>query len=300
MKRVIIVYNPRATRCVLAQEKVFAEARGLAGFLVGKFEIVRASVEENVKRLAGIVQDGDLVVAMGGDGTVLAGLNGCMLAEKDVKFGVIGLGNFNDNARIFRTRTLMEIINGEERMAYPLKIEVDERHFRYALCYATVGMLAKSARMFDDPKVRARLKKRNGKFWHSILVLVGWYFRNKRKEKLPAFNLDGQLVSGFSDYIAVNSPTMAKIMKGGKWYENPKVFWRGLGRLNSFWRLMIFMAKSMLVRIPGEESKVDILEFEKPATVEIQAEGEAEELAGIRQIRILKSERAMKIMVGKY
>ena len=69
MKRLIIVYSLRSSRYELFEREVLEPARKLKGWMVGKFEVREASVEENVRELVGQIRSGDLVVAAGGDGT---------------------------------------------------------------------------------------------------------------------------------------------------------------------------------------------------------------------------------------
>ena len=99
MKRIIVVYNQRSSKSLLAKEEILEQARRLTGFLVGKYEVSPTDVDDNAKRLARVLEDGDLVVAVGGDATASIGINGCLLSEKDVVFSALSFGNFGDTAR---------------------------------------------------------------------------------------------------------------------------------------------------------------------------------------------------------
>ena len=66
MRRLIVVTNPKSSRANLVEEKIMKPARELEGVLVGKYEIRPTTIEENVRLIAKILKDGDLVVAAGG------------------------------------------------------------------------------------------------------------------------------------------------------------------------------------------------------------------------------------------
>ena len=80
--RLILVLNPRSSQYAAVTREILEPARKLKGWTVGKFELDLGDVDENAARLAGILQDGDLVVAAGGDGTASVAVNGVMMAEE--------------------------------------------------------------------------------------------------------------------------------------------------------------------------------------------------------------------------
>ena len=162
--RLILVLNPRSSQYAAVTREILEPARKLKGWTVGKFELDLGDVDDNARRLAGILQDGDLVVAAGGDGTASVAVNGVMVAtnevtlvegaevvgrRRNVTLSVLGYGNFNDTARMLGVRRaggLEEIVarfaRGEVADVYPLEALVNGRHWRYAAAYVTVGMLA--------------------------------------------------------------------------------------------------------------------------------------------------------------
>lgn len=102
--------------------------------------------------------------------------------------------------------------------------------------------------------------------------------------------------SGTTDYLAVNSPRVASLMRGVKTAGKKREFRSGTARLGSFWRLLWFMLRSVIVRIPGKKTTGDVIEFEKPSTVMIHAEGEYQELKDVKKIEIRKSEKPLKVV----
>jgi len=293
--------------------------------MVGKYKIEKTDVDKNAEKLAEVLDDGDLVVAAGGDATGAIAVNAIMNSDKDVTLAVLPYGNFNDLSRTLGVKTIESILakgNQNTKLEtrsrplgqayglefgisdchtgklYPLDILVDGEHFRYATCYVTVGMTAEAVKLYDTPSMRRQLRTKIGRAIGSYTALAGWYFKNrKKKEFLPDFKLNGVMQpKGTSDYAAVNGRYMARVMKGGDDYRKPKVFRSETDRLTKFWRLFKLMAKSIFVRVPGTETKGDLLEFMKPATVELQAEGEYRVLKDISKIEIRKAEKCLKVI----
>ena len=208
--RLILVLNPRSSQYVAVTREILEPARRLKGWTVGKFELDLGDVDDNARRLAGILQDGDLVMAAGGDGTATVALNGVMTAEgrseigdagqsgfgegvrKKVTLAVLGYGNFNDMARMLGVRRregLEEVVarfaQGETTEIYPLEALVNGKHWRYAAAYVTVGMLAASTAVFDTEPVRWKLRAGRPRLLFSLWSLFRWYVGNRRRDWLP-------------------------------------------------------------------------------------------------------------------
>ncbi len=184
------------------------------------------------------------------------------------------------------------------RRLYPLEIHVDGKFYRYATCYVTIGMTAEACELFDEPKFRKEMQKGHKSSWRSYIALVKWYFKNRHKrEFIPEFKLNGKLQHRkTSDYAAVSGRSMCRVMKGGDDYLDPKKFRSMTDRLTNFWRLFKLMVAAILVRTPGTETTGDILEFTKPATVELQAEGEYQVFKNIKTIEIKKGTKCLKVI----
>lgn len=287
MKRLVVVYNPRSTKQAVMREQALDELRGLRGYLVGKFEVKKASLEQNAKDLAKILTDGDLVLAIGGDGTTTMALNAVMQSGKVATLSALAYGNFNDLGAIMGVQGgVKEVVRryeaGEAKSVYPLEVKIDGKHWRYALGYVTVGMLAASTTVFEEPKVREKLKTgKTGRFF-SIWTLKKWYFRHRREQTLPDFELNGQKMTGVTDYLAVNGPQVGGVMKGGNWYLEAGKFASRAKRLRWLFGLLKFMFRSMTKGMPLAETEGDVLEFEKPTEVMIQGEGEFAKVKGKR------------------
>lgn len=300
LKKLMIVYNPRASHHAAVEEEVLAPLRGLKGWMVGKYQIKPTDFDDNVEQLAKVLADDTLMIVAGGDGTATIAMNGVMRSGKDVAVGVLGYGNFNDIARTLEQKNVEEILRryetGETRDLYGLEVRLDGELWRYAPSYFTVGMFAQSTEVFEGEKVRAQLKTGRKGLGYSIRQLAKWYFRNRFHCALPQGRLNGEaLPKKTTDYIALNGKTMAKVMKGGEWYLDSRGFLSSVQRLGSFRRLMKFMLVSMRKRVPGDVSTGDVLEFAEESEVEVHAEGEFARVK-VKRIEVEKTGKPIKVV----
>ena len=274
------------------------EKYGLTGVTIFRYEVAPTNVDDNALKLSKLLHDDDLVLSVGGDATGVIGLNAVMLSGKDATLAALPYGNFNDLARTLGVKKLDDIFRAETKKLFPLDIIVDDCHFRYASCYTIVGMMAEAVELFDSKKVRTGLRKRKNRAVRSYFELAKWYFIHRHKKVfLPDFMMNDVLMRRKSDYIVVNGKSLARVIRGRKNAFSPEVFTRKVGKLTSFVRLVWFMAKGMLYRIPGEEVlKEDTIEFIEPANVEIQAEGEYKIFESIKKIQIKKSKAFVKVI----
>lgn len=295
-KRIIIAYNPRSSKHLRIQEEVIFPAQKLKGYMVGKFEIKSVPVDENAEVLSKILSDGDLLIAAGGDGTATVGLNAVMKASVDVTLGVLGYGNFNDFARTVKSRNLEQIIadyeKGKVQRLFPLVAKLDGKIWRYGACYFTIGMFAESTEIFDSPNTRKTLKSGKKSILYSVIQLAKWYFKSRKKDFLAVRGKD------VSDILFVNGKTVAKMMKGGDYWQNSEEFFVSYGRLKNFFRLCGFMFKSMFIKMPGQIAKKSVkIDFADLTEFEIQAEGEFARVKA-KELIVEKNSSGIKVVVS--
>ena len=299
MKRLIILYNPRSSRFAEVENEVLAPARKLKGYTIGKYEVKPTDIDDNINQFSKLLKDGDLVISAGGDATGVISANGIIKSKKNATLAVLPYGNFNDLARTLGTKSFDEVFsNHKTSKLYPLKISIDGKFFRYATCYVTIGMTASAVYLYDQPKMRKKLKSTFGRNISSYTELASWYFKHRHKKVfLPEFTLNGiKQHPKSSDYAAVNGRSMARVMKGGDDFLNPHRFRHETDRLTSFFRLARLMLRSIFKRIPGSDTTGDIIEFTKPSTTELQAEGEHKVLKNIKTIEVKKDQVCLKVI----
>lgn len=298
-RRLIVVYNPRSSHYRLVRRDVLSKTTKLEGWMVGKFEVADTDVDDNATRLAKVLNDDDLVVAAGGDGTANIAINGIMLSKaKNVRVGVLGYGNFNDTARSFGMMKFEQILKGDAREVWPLELSINGNHWRYGMCYFTLGMFAEACGVFDHPKTRKALQSGRKRLVFSLGVLARWWMKQRKKHAMPDYVLGNSSeeyleVKKTSDYMAVNGRTVAKMMKGGKYYLQNDTFLSYSGLMTRFFRLCSMMLRSIFHRIPGTESDYDQLVFKKPAKIMFQAEGEYKKIDGVELVEVRKASKPL-------
>ena len=266
--------------------------------MVGKYEVEKTNLDANITKLSKLIKNKDIIISAGGDATGIIASNGILKSGKDATLAVLPYGNFNDLSRTLGTQKFSDGPGRPASKLYPLEIIVNGKLFRYATCYVTIGMTAEAVKLYDTPTMRRKLKTNFGRKISSYTELAGWYFKHRHKKQfIPEFKLNGVLQhKDTSDYAALNGRSMARVMKGGEDYKDPKIFRSETDRLTNLWRLIKLMSKSIFVRTPGSETTGDIIEFLNPATVEIQTEGEWKKFENIKKIEIRKGEKCLKVI----
>lgn len=303
LKKMLVVYNPRASQRAAVEREVFAELRNLRGWMVGKYAVKPTNFEENVANIAKLVDDEDFVIVAGGDGTTAMAMNGVMRSGKDVTVGVLGYGNFNDVARMLGEESFVGLMEdyeaGRVGELYPLEVKVNGEIWRYAVGYFTMGLLAEATKLMETKAMRKRLQAGHRGVMGDLWAAVGWYLRNKRKVQLPEGKWNGELMPGkVTDYLAVNAGTLARIMKGEAKWQDKAGFLSGVQRLGGFWRMVGFGLRSVFKKVPLGETRGDVIEFMEGSAVEMQIEGEYERIEGVRKVEIRKG-RGVKVVSSK-
>lgn len=296
MARTVVVYNPRSSRAGLVRLEVLETLRN-DGYDFAIYEVLPTNLDDNAKKLAKFLREDDLVIAAGGDGTAGIGLNGVALAEVSARLAVLPYGNFNDVARMLGTRNVEEILKGKSVRVNLIECRVDGEHFRYTIGYFTGGMMADAARVLDGGSNRKYLRKGKFKKFFSWVMAVKWFFENKRRKFLPGMSLNGVELGDMTDYMAVNSGTMAKILRVKPHLRQKKTFLSGAKNLRSFFKMAWFGTRGVFFGVKLRETEADKVEFSQPIKITIQSEGECKEVDGVSELEFLKSEKAVEVVV---
>ena len=282
--RVILVCNCKSTGHKRVEKEVVKPLREFIlrqkGMTFLRFDVESPTLEENAEKLSKLIMSGDVILTAGGDGTAGIGVNGIMQSGKDAKFYVIPYGNFNDIIQILRSNSGKKV--------FPIEALVDGKHFRYALAYFTVGMMAESTKIFDDEKVRRKLRKSKFNLIFSLKTLLMWFFVNRKKDYIT---IDGQK---YSDILVVNGKNVARLMKGGDYYLGENFLYTEQ-RLNNLFAMVFFMLQAMFSGIPGKKLKNKTIHFEEKQRIFIQSEGEYKDLV-VQEISFSKSNKSIEIL----
>ena len=305
--RVVVVANSRSSQAKKVElealrpikDAIFgrnqSQSKEISNVTLVQYEVLPTDVDDNALKLSEVLKDDDILLTLGGDGTATIGVNAAFLSGKKVKYYTMPFGNFNDIARTAR--------KARGSTVYGLEAKIDGEHFRFALCYFTLGMLAESTEVFDESRVREKLRKRNGRLLFSLVVLFKWFVGNHRKKFVPKFryemdgNRAGVEMVGISDVIILNGESMAKILRGGNYYLGEKFLMR-CASLQNFFAMTWFMICGFF-GIKGEQSKLMRLIFEEEGgtqPIEIQAEGEYRRIEKMKSLEFRKTKEALQIL----
>jgi len=301
MKRLVVVYNSHSSKYSRVKKEVLDQLTGDWT----PYEInTKLDVDGNAKEMAKFVKSGDRVISAGGDGTAIICANAILQSgASGCELGVLPYGNFNDMARCFGKLEVEDIIgpvvNAIE--TYPLEVKIDGKHRRYGICYFTIGLLAESTEIFDQNKIRSRLRRSKKSISYSLYKLVGWYVKNCRHRFMPKlFTINGIQKHNKSDYAAVNGTSAAGVLRNRKrFYRDKTKFLSHSVNLRNVFTLLGFILRSVIWQIPGTITRRDVLEFQEPATVEIQGEGEYFRVEVQKSIEFIKPNKSINIITGK-
>lgn len=306
MKKILLVYNPQASNAAVVEDEVLTQTRALRGYLVGKYKVQKTDFKANVAEIVPMIGDGDLVVAVGGDGTANLALNAMAQSGMNAVFAVLGYGNFNDMAGMLGMARLDEVVEryekGEVLKVHPLEVKVNGEVWRYALCYISAGLLAEATTLMENAKTRKKLTTKSGRVtWLAWWWAVKWYLKNHRRRFLMQGKLNGwEFGSEMTDYLAVNGPTLARVIRGGNYWRDEKRFGSAIKGLGKFWKMVGFGLRSINRRkgLDLTVSEGDRVEFGEGAAIGLQVEGEYEKMDDVRTIEVKKTIKALKIVAN--
>lgn len=290
MQRIIIIYNEHSSKAEDVEKEVIRPIQKRGGVLVGKYGIRKTGLMDNAERISKILEDGDEVIVTGGDGTATVAINGVIRSGKKVAMKLLPYGNFNDMARSWKGK--------EGKKWYPIEVKINGEHFWYVGGYFSVGMFAKSTNEFNGEKRRKKLQEKRGGLGYSIGLLARWYFRHKKEDFLPEGELGGEKWKrGTTDILAINTEKVARVMRTEGYGLERRKFYVSTGRLRSFFRLSIFMMRSMIKSMPGEEVENRTIKFSRPEKISVQMDGEYLVLDGVEKIEVKKSGNFIPLML---
>ena len=311
--RLVLVINPRSSGYSLVHEKIVHNINrlNLAENQRMTYEIQTTNPLDNAEKMAKLLQDDDTVLVAGGDGTAHIATNAIIFSNKTgVKIKYTGFGNFNDYAHSFsgnNSRSCLNAIKDGKVVAElkPLKIYINDEFYRLAPLYATVGLTAEMAEIFEHPKVRGALKitpGRNTRLILSLLAATRFYFNHRRTNILNIKNigLDGDECiknkNNITDIVFMNGPRMARIMKSNYNKKHPENFGFRVLDSSKIIKNIPFITKGLFGFLPLKRVISAQINFKKPQDIFFQIEGESATVKNVSSINVEQSNQIINIL----
>ena len=311
--RLVLVINPRSSGYSLVHEKIVRNIQklNLAENQQITYEIQPTNPLDNAEKMAGILQDNDIILVAGGDGTAHIATNAIIFSDKQgIKIKYTGFGNFNDYAHSFSKNTSKSCLAALESSKViakikPLKVYINGDFYRLAPLYATIGLTAEMAEIFEHPKVRGALKvspDRNTRLLLSLLAATRFYFNHRKSNSINIKNIelddDSCSVenSKITDLVFMNGPRMARIMKSNYNKKHPENF--GFQALDSskIIKNIPFLTRGIFGFIPLKRTNLVSIWLKKPQDIFIQIEGESAKIKNASSIRVEQSNQIINIL----
>ena len=312
-KHLILVINPRSSGFELIREKIlpFLEDAHFEKNQLTTFEIQPTSPMENAQEMAKGLKDGDIILVAGGDGTAHIAANAAALSgKKNLKIKFTGFGNFNDYAHSFSKNSGKAAIEAFEKLEVkakirPIELKINGSFFRYAPLYATIGLTAEMAEIFEGRRIRKVLKKihnRNMRLILSLGAATRFYFKHCRNHVLNISeiktdtNTFDKIPPNPTDIVFMNGPRMARIMRSSINKTDADNF--GFGVLNSA-RLIQnspFLLRGIFGKIPLARKKSIKINFKNPQNITIQIEGEVCKIKKVKTVEATLSEKIIEVL----
>lgn len=124
-----------------------------------------------------------------GSGAAFDAVTGCATGSKSCERET---GGFDVVAEVMGA-----LERNEERELYPIEIRVNGKHWRYAISYYSMGLLAQATTLMEQPKVRKKLNSGRATPLYSLWMAVWWYLKNHRKIRLPRGKINGEELCGW-------------------------------------------------------------------------------------------------------
>lgn len=280
-EKLIIVQNPTSTRAEDIDKKVFAPLHQ-HDISYEVYHTQYRDTEDNIAAMREVIPDNSTVINAAGDGTAMQLVNAALRDRKDITFGFVPLGNFNDIARTHadRNQTVLDILDAPTTPLRPLTIERDGEYWRHAPAYMTMGWTALAASEFGSVDSREAMQDapRSLKLAKSLAQLAGNYFTH-RDTKLPAFQINnGHCFEDSTDILAVNNPRVGNIVRSNEFYPSQNYFgMRADIDVSKIFPNIPFGLRAISGYTPLERAEQMSINFlDQAAEVPVQTEGEFE------------------------
>lgn len=290
-RRLVVVRNPNSTRAHRVEREVINPLYAHGKPFV-TLETRSPHTEDNIADMQEFLRDGDIALGVGGDGTGMQLTNAVLRSGLNVELGFLPYGNFNDLARVHGLRNPLDAYGDVATTElHPLTIDIDGEYWRDAPAYATMGWSAIAASQFGHTESRDRMRRGVGgtSLIPSLGQLARHYFEH-RDEKLPSFHTSHSDVvrRAVTDIMAVNSPRVGAVVQSRENHYDQGDFGYHELDVSRILPNIPFGLRALFGRTPTSLRSKTSVEFDAPASVPIQTEGEFARPENVSRIDIYK------------
>jgi hypothetical protein len=298
-ERLVVVHNPNSTHGSEVESSVFHRLDD-AAIRYEKVPSVSSIYEDNVDVFAKSFRPGDRILVAAGDGTASQAVNGAILSgELGIEMAFEPFGNFNDLAASYngaeRVVDPLRLVNSHASLlnVRPVRVEVNDEPWRYALGYSTVGWTAAATDLFMNGELRESLKRQHKHLVtaRSIANLFAEYYKRRHDMALPHYLLNGsrEIRTDRTDIVALNTRRMGRIIRLHAARPDSDKFAYAELNVESLLRNRRFLARAALGTMPADVATSQRIEFCQPASqIPIQTEGEFALLKDISRLTFTK------------
>ena len=275
-----------------------------AGYAYETIEVQQAHLDDNVARLAPLIQPGDIILSAAGDGSAHATAHAVMAAHQPgVELGFLAYGNFNDLPNTLNSKTTLKdpvafLAQAMPQEIWPIHVSVDGTPLRSALLYASIGWTASAASQFDDPTVRRAITSGEAGVLRSLWRTGLYYLKTRHKSDLPPLRYEGKTYN-MTDLLFANGLTVARLFKTGQRYYSQPVFLFRMLNVRYIVPNIPFLLAGLIGSMSGEKVSSATVEFEQPVTSKLQCDGEVVAIEGASKIEVKKADRPLTVLSVK-
>ena len=301
-RRLVVVHSPRSTAAARYDQTIKPALKSINAPL-HEIALVDRPYPEARAAIAEVLQDGDIVVAAGGDGLVNVVLDAALTSGRAVDCAVVPLGNFNDFSRSINgnTRDPAKILDSQIIEFHPLELAINGQHQLYGMQYITFGVSAKLTEWLNAPATR-RLRRRvrgNSVLFGAICVLnYNKIFGSlgNMETILPPFtrrgtvyhdNNIGFMLGGIGAYFRPE-PGNLHLFNQQLWFHRATLTGKAA-------RDVPYLSSWFGRHVPGEISDAETLVFEAPTKLIAQVAGDKLVFDKVTEISCRRSEKALRL-----
>jgi hypothetical protein len=318
--RILVIRSNSSSRAHKFREKYEREIREFSEehhLEIREIFLEQIPFDRTCETISAIINSGDLVLAIGGDGTARAAIDSVMCAPDEVRenltIAFLPLGNGNDFARTInrRARSFREIVSQQIREFSPLQLNINSgEKYIFTPSYATLGITTAAVDLLNQDFIREKRKK-----FAKFSPVAALSFRDlpelSRKInslEIPDFSRKNRFYRddsiGFFLVGAAHGLLPLRRFSRKRLFDNQEFFFHSSDIRGKFAGKTLF-GKGIRAGgwttfgLPGQRSTEEKLIFREKSNLTLNIGGDNIELKKVREISASRAERSVKIFAGR-